>query len=51
VSGPYDTSAREIGAALGVAVTGTVLSSHPDFPHGMGPALRVVALKAPVTRP
>lgn len=38
------TSAREIGAALGVAVTGTVLSTHTDFPHGMGPALRVVAL-------
>jgi MFS family permease len=38
------TSAREIGAALGVAVTGTVLASHSDLPHGMGPALRTVAL-------
>jgi MFS family permease len=38
------TSAREIGAALGVAVTGTVLAAHPDLPHGMGPALRTVAL-------
>ncbi|MHC3468276.1 MFS transporter [Streptomyces sp. 7R007] len=38
------TSAREVGAALGVAVTGTVLASHPDFAHGMGPALRTVAV-------
>ncbi|MFE7167375.1 MFS transporter [Streptomyces sp. NPDC057616] len=38
------TSAREVGAALGVAVTGTVLSAHPDLSHGMGPALRTVAL-------
>ncbi|MGW7254085.1 MFS transporter [Streptomyces sp. NPDC054834] len=38
------TSAREIGAALGVAVTGTVLSSHADLADGMGPALRTVAL-------
>ncbi|ALV34009.1 MFS transporter [Streptomyces sp. CdTB01] len=38
------TSAREIGAALGVAVTGTVLASHPGFAAGMGPALRTVAL-------
>ncbi|MFF4035284.1 MFS transporter [Streptomyces sviceus] len=38
------TSAREIGAALGVAVTGTVLASHPDLSHGMGPALRTVAV-------
>ena len=38
------TSAREVGAALGVAVTGTVLASHPDLAHGMGPALRTVAL-------
>ncbi|MER6356802.1 MFS transporter [Streptomyces sp. NPDC001634] len=38
------TSAREIGAALGVAVTGTVLAAHPNLPHGMGPALRTVAL-------
>ncbi|GGL75714.1 MFS transporter [Streptomyces fumigatiscleroticus] len=38
------TSAREVGAALGVAVTGTVLAAHPDLPHGMGPALRTVAL-------
>ncbi|MFJ9725271.1 MFS transporter [Streptomyces sp. NPDC101209] len=37
------TSAREIGAALGVAVTGTVLASHPAFAEGMGPALRTVA--------
>ncbi|MFE7855151.1 MFS transporter [Streptomyces sp. NPDC057403] len=36
------TSAREIGAALGVAVTGTVLASHPAFAEGMGPALRTV---------
>jgi predicted MFS family arabinose efflux permease len=38
------TSARELGAALGVAVTGTVLSAHPDLTHGMGPALRTVAV-------
>ncbi|MCI3276039.1 MFS transporter [Streptomyces cylindrosporus] len=38
------TSAREVGAALGVAVAGTVLASHPDLAHGMGPALRTVAL-------
>ncbi|ARP71910.1 MFS transporter [Streptomyces pluripotens] len=38
------TTARETGAALGVAVTGTVLSSHADLAHGMGPALRTVAL-------
>ncbi|MFJ9868464.1 MFS transporter [Streptomyces sp. NPDC101165] len=38
------TTARETGAALGVAVTGTVLSAHPDLAHGMGPALRTVAL-------
>ncbi|OQR62336.1 MFS transporter [Streptomyces maremycinicus] len=38
------TSAREIGAALGVAVTGTVLAGHTDFPGGMGPALRTVAV-------
>ncbi|MFC3578369.1 hypothetical protein ACFOZ0_34940 [Streptomyces yaanensis] len=38
------TSARETGAALGVAVTGTVLAAHRDLPHGMGPALRTVAL-------
>jgi MFS family permease len=38
------TSARELGAALGVAVTGTVLASHPDLSDGMGPALRVVAV-------
>ncbi|MFG3206004.1 MFS transporter [Streptomyces sp. NPDC048192] len=36
------TTARETGAALGVAVTGTVLSAHTDLPHGMGPALRTV---------
>ncbi|MEU6587709.1 MFS transporter [Streptomyces sp. NPDC046881] len=36
------TSAREIGAALGVAVAGTVLAGHTDFASGMGPALRVV---------
>ncbi|MFI8240856.1 hypothetical protein ACIF83_26865 [Streptomyces sp. NPDC085866] len=35
------TTARETGA---VAVTGTVLSAHPDLIHGMGPALRTVAL-------
>ncbi|UJA09988.1 MFS transporter [Streptomyces collinus] len=38
------TTARETGAALGVAVTGTVLSAHPDLAHGMGPALRTVAV-------
>ncbi|MEV8461331.1 MULTISPECIES: MFS transporter [Streptomyces] len=38
------TSARELGAALGVAVTGTILSAHPDLTHGMGPALRTVAV-------
>ncbi|KUM96603.1 MFS transporter, partial [Streptomyces cellostaticus] len=38
------TTARETGAALGVAVTGTVLSAHTDLAHGMGPALRTVAL-------
>lgn len=38
------TSAREIGAALGVAVTGTVLAGHTDFTGGMGPALRTVAV-------
>ena len=38
------TSAREIGAALGVAVTGTVLAGHDDFADGMGPALRTVAV-------
>ncbi|MDT7840745.1 MFS transporter [Streptomyces justiciae] len=37
------TSARELGAALGVAVTGTALSNHPDLATGMGPALRTVA--------
>jgi len=37
------TSARELGAALGVAVTGTVLAAHPGLAHGMGPALRTVA--------
>ncbi|WP_460068694.1 MFS transporter [Streptomyces sp. YKOK-I1] len=38
------TSAREIGAALGVAVAGTALSAHPDLATGMGPALRTVSL-------
>ncbi|WP_256340177.1 MFS transporter [Streptomyces sp. 2231.1] len=38
------TTARETGAALGVAVTGTVLSAHTDLPHGMGPALRTVGV-------
>jgi len=38
------TSARELGAALGVAVTGTILAVHPDLAHGMAPALRTVAL-------
>ncbi|MFD4478386.1 MFS transporter [Streptomyces sp. NPDC058471] len=38
------TSAREVGAALGVAVTGTVLASHPGFTSGMEAALRVVGL-------
>ncbi|MET7730996.1 hypothetical protein ABZT02_06470 [Streptomyces sp. NPDC005402] len=38
------TSALEIGTALGVAVTGTVLTSYPGLSHGMGPALRTVAV-------
>ncbi|MEU6279022.1 MFS transporter [Streptomyces sp. NPDC047028] len=38
------TTARETGAALGVAVTGTILSTHTDLTQGMGPSLRVVAL-------
>ncbi|MBJ7905430.1 MFS transporter [Streptomyces sp. DSM 110735] len=38
------TTARETGAALGVAVTGTVLAAHTDLAGGMGPALRTVAL-------
>ncbi|MEU2302108.1 MFS transporter [Streptomyces antibioticus] len=36
------TSAREIGAALGVAVAGTVLAGHGGLGTGMGPALRTV---------
>ncbi|NEA01408.1 MFS transporter, partial [Streptomyces sp. SID10116] len=37
--------AREVGAALGVAVTGTTLASHASdgFLGGMEAALRVVA--------
>ncbi|MFE0172715.1 MFS transporter [Streptomyces sp. NPDC059002] len=40
------TSAREVGAALGVAVTGTTLASHTSggFAGGMAAALRIVAL-------
>ncbi|EST31614.1 MFS transporter [Streptomyces roseochromogenus] len=38
------TTARETGAALGVAVTGTVLSAHADLTYGLGPALRTVAV-------
>ncbi|MFF9816859.1 MFS transporter [Streptomyces sp. NPDC014006] len=38
------TAAREIGAALGVAVAGTTLAGHSGFPAGMGPALRTVGL-------
>ncbi|WP_225099681.1 MFS transporter [Streptomyces sp. CoH27] len=38
------TTARETGAALGVAVTGTILSAHTDLLHGMGPALRTVGV-------
>ncbi|MFG3636522.1 MFS transporter [Streptomyces huasconensis] len=40
------TSAREAGAALGVAVTGTTLAAHTSggFADGMAAALRVVAL-------
>ncbi|MGW3205928.1 MFS transporter [Streptomyces sp. NPDC001135] len=38
------TTARETGAALGVAVTGTVLSAHTDLLQGMGPALRTVGV-------
>ncbi|WP_239146311.1 MFS transporter, partial [Streptomyces sp. SID10815] len=40
------TSARELGAALGVAVTGTVLAAHQGargLADGMAPALRIVA--------
>ncbi|MFJ8084808.1 MFS transporter [Streptomyces sp. NPDC096205] len=37
-------AAREVGAALGVAVTGTVLGSHAGLADGMTPALRTVAL-------
>lgn len=38
------TIAWETGAALGVAVTGTILSAHTGLASGMGPALRTVAL-------
>ncbi|MCX4737179.1 MFS transporter [Streptomyces antibioticus] len=38
------TSAREIGAALGVAVAGTVLAGHGGLGTGMGPALRTVGV-------
>ncbi|MFG2572776.1 MFS transporter [Streptomyces sp. NPDC048481] len=38
------TSAREVGAALGVAVAGTVLAGHTGFAAGMGPALRTVGV-------
>ncbi|MEU3842413.1 MFS transporter [Streptomyces sp. NPDC028635] len=38
------TAAREIGAALGVAVAGTTLAGHTGFATGMGPALRTVGL-------
>ncbi|MBL1081396.1 MFS transporter [Streptomyces actinomycinicus] len=38
------TSARETGAALGVAVAGTALAGHSDFAGGMAPALRVVGV-------
>ncbi|MEU2426229.1 MFS transporter [Streptomyces sp. NPDC007851] len=38
------TTARETGAAIGVAVTGTALSAHSDLASGMGPALRTAAL-------
>ncbi|MHC5908371.1 MFS transporter [Streptomyces sp. S6] len=38
------TSAREIGAALGVAVSGTLLAAHPDLASGMGSALRTVGV-------
>ncbi|MFJ5776771.1 MFS transporter [Streptomyces sp. NPDC093094] len=37
-------AAREVGAALGVAVTGTVLGSHAGLAEGMAPALRTVGL-------
>ncbi|MFD9910770.1 MFS transporter [Streptomyces sp. NPDC059063] len=38
------TSAREVGAALGVAITGTILATAhtTDFTHGMAEALRAV---------
>ncbi|GAV38603.1 MFS transporter [Streptomyces acidiscabies] len=38
------TSAREIGAALGVAVSGTLLAHHTDLASGMGSALRIVGI-------
>ncbi|KKZ73491.1 MFS transporter [Streptomyces showdoensis] len=38
------TSTRETGAALGVAVTGTLLAGHADFTDGMAVALRGVGL-------
>ncbi|QNP70658.1 MFS transporter [Streptomyces roseirectus] len=38
------TSAREIGAALGVAVSGTLLAGHTDLAAGMGAALRAVGI-------
>ncbi|MFF3987678.1 MFS transporter [Streptomyces sp. NPDC001797] len=38
------TTARETGAALGGAVTGTIPGGHGDLASGMGPALRTAAL-------
>ncbi|MFE1381770.1 MFS transporter [Streptomyces sp. NPDC058740] len=38
------TSTREMGAALGVAVTGTLLAGHTDFADGMAAALRTVGM-------
>ncbi|MEV0320155.1 MFS transporter [Streptomyces sp. NPDC050658] len=38
------TATREVGAALGVAVTGTVLAGAGDFASGMAAALRTVGL-------
>ncbi|WP_327001790.1 hypothetical protein OHA72_42695 [Dactylosporangium sp. NBC_01737] len=38
-----NSAAREIGAALGVAVVGTVLNSHGGLAGGMSPGYRVLA--------
>nr|WP_276509183.1 MFS transporter [Pseudoclavibacter chungangensis] len=38
------TTARELGAALGVAITATVLAGHTQLVDGLGPALRTIAV-------